>query len=113
MIVILRDFRAQAIKKGFSTPVPPDGDVFTYLERLNIDLHITQEGDKNLIYGNVEAAVNAMLDEYGKITSDEVELMEVHVLDGFYLEGYVTLMKRGFGCGDVVGFGNEIIPLDA
>ena len=89
--------------KGIRTPVPADGLVLgSGTPMAQIELVVQQEGDKNLVFSNIRGALQEMLAFYDGQTTGLLPMSEVHVLNGFYLEGYVTLSGTSATCGQPI-----------
>ena len=62
------------------------------------DLHVLQDGDRNLIWENVKQAIDGMVEWYDNQPDDTLPLSEVHVLYNYFYEGSVTMRERGLEC---------------
>ena len=100
-MTILDTWADEITDGGIATPVPPEGLVLDHFPTV-LELRVSQQGDKDLLYTNVRGAIHSMIDFYNSQRSELAVLSEVHVLDGFYLEGYVTIAERGAVCGQPV-----------
>lgn len=85
--------------KGLRNPIPPEGLVLDAgSATIQVQLVVSQEGDRNLVYNNVRGALQEMLNYYNSQTTDLLPMSEVSVSDGFYLEGYVTMSGKDATC---------------
>ena len=91
---VVREFDAVAQgHTNFDEPIPPEGFNIT-LPNEFIELHITQHGDKNLVWGNVKNAIVSLKNYYADpAIKSPAYLAEVIVQLGFLLEGYVRMIE--------------------
>ena len=79
---------------NFDEPIPPEGVVLRAPTDL-LDLHIIQEGDMNLVWGNVQLAIKEMRKYYeGKATEVEGYWSEVAIQFNYFLEGWARMVER-------------------
>ena len=84
----------------FDEPVDQAGFNFTVNPEL-VELHVMQEGDRNLIWGNVQNAIVMMKRFYhNEATPDPAPWVEIIVQQNYWLQGYVRMASRGLDCSD-------------
>lgn len=105
-------FRCRLRSQPLDTPLRPDGLVF-HSYQTGLMLKAEQEGDKTLVRDDIVGALDAVLNYYknpkGK-PSTHTNLVEVHVLQGYFLQGLVnvTLLE-----GDGVDGTGEIDTIES
>ena len=91
----LRTWKRDVESRGLDNAIPKEGVVILYLHT-TFQLHVRLDAEENqLLYFNVRTALGLMLHYYENMPprSGGVPLSEIHVLDGYFLEGSVTLTK--------------------
>ena len=104
MTAALRTWKRDVQSRGLDKSIPKEGVILPYLHT-SIQLHVRLDAQENqLLYYNVHIAIGLMLQYYEGIPAGTagVPLSEIRVLDGYFLEGYVTLTK--IPCGRSLGF---------
>ena len=78
----------------FDQPIAKEGFNISLRHDL-VELHVIQEGDKNMVWGNVQLAIGKLKEWYNaKETGNQVPWLEVGVQNGWFLEGWVRMVEK-------------------
>ena len=92
MIVALSIWTNELRREALSNPLPPEGLVLPFAAA-GLRLTVRQQGDKTLIREDVLGAIRALSDHYPKEPKKTVALGEVHMLQGFMLQGTMDITR--------------------
>ena len=95
LLVNLWDSVAQSHRYG--EPIPDAGFVIQP-EFEALELNIIQEGDRNLVWGNVQGALTEMKKYYQDTPDDPAFRLEVIIQYNYFLEGYARTQGRKSAC---------------